>query len=235
MAVTVFVNPLQFGPHEDLSRYPRDLEGDVSLARSTGAGYLFAPSNGEMYPRPPLTRVTVAGMEGLEAESRPGHLDGVATVVTKLLALTGPCRAYFGEKDYQQLVLIRRMAHDLDLQPAVIGVPTVREPDGLAVSSRNRYLTATERSSAVALSAGLFAGAAAATAGAGAGGVVTAARRVLDAAPGVTVDYLELRAPDLGDAPASGAARLLVAARVGATRLIDNVPVQLRARHPGEP
>ncbi|MHB8467532.1 MAG: pantoate--beta-alanine ligase, partial [Acidimicrobiales bacterium] len=149
VGVTVFVNPLQFGAHEDLASYPRSLDADVALAGEHGASYVFAPDVTEMYPRPMLTTVSVPALAGRwEGESRPGHFDGVATVVAKLFAQAGACRAYFGEKDYQQLAVIRRLAADLDLPVDVVGCPTVREPDGLALSSRNVYLDATERAAA---------------------------------------------------------------------------------------
>jgi pantoate--beta-alanine ligase len=184
-----------------------------------------------MYPGGwPETTVTPGRLGSeLEGASRPGHFAGVLTVVLKLLHLTRPHRAYFGEKDYQQLTLIRRMVRDLDLDVQIVAVPTVREPDGLALSSRNRYLTAGEREKALALPHALRAGAAAGPDG---------AQAVLDAATaeltGLDVDYLELRDPDLGPAPSSGPARLLVAARIGTTRLIDNVPVNLGRARPEE-
>ncbi len=142
VAVTDYVNPLQFGPSEDLTSYPRDLGRDCDLASEAGAHIVFAPTTEELWPRPPTTTVRVEGLsENLEGASRPGHFDGVATIVTKLFSLAGPCWAYFGEKDYQQLVVIRRMVADLSLPVEVIGCPTVRDPDGLALSSRNGYLT----------------------------------------------------------------------------------------------
>jgi pantoate--beta-alanine ligase len=168
----------------------------------------------------------------LEGASRPGHFGGVLTVVAKLFGLVRPDVAVFGEKDYQQLTLIRRMASDLDLGVRVVGLPTVREPDGLALSSRNNYLSTVERTAAAQLSAALRAGAAAAAAGPAA--VLAAGHAVLAEQPGIRLDYLALRAPDLGPAPEAGSARLLVAARVGATRLIDNVPVLLTGCPPAE-
>ena len=224
VAVSIFVNPLQFGPGEDLDRYPRTLDADLDLLAELGVDLVFAPTAAEMYPGGP-PQVTVApGPLGdlLEGASRPGHFAGVLTVVTKLLGLVRPDVAVFGEKDYQQLTLIRRTVADLELDVRIEGAPTVRDPDGLALSSRNRYLSGDERARALALSRALRAGAEAGPDGAGA---------VLRAATGrlgdVDVDYLALRGPDLGAAPPAGPARLLVAARVGRTRLIDNLPLIL--------
>src|SRR5438132_7545675 len=160
VAVSVFVNPLQFAPTEDLGAYPRDLERDVALAEASGAHLVLSPSTEEMYPEPMATSVSVPSVsEGLDGALRPTHFAGVATVVTKLLALAGPCRAYFGEKDYQQLAVVRRLVRDLSLPVEVVGVPTVREPDGLAMSSRNVYLTREERVAATVLHRALEEGA----------------------------------------------------------------------------
>jgi pantoate--beta-alanine ligase len=225
--VTIFVNPMQFAPTEDLATYPRTLEEDLVLCEKYGADAVWAPDVADVYPAG-AARVSVEpGPLGaiLEGASRPTHFAGVLTVVAKFFSLIRPAIGYFGEKDYQQLALIRQMAADLDLGVAVAGVPIVRDPDGLALSSRNVYLSPNERSQALALSRALFAGRDAARGGAGA--VLAAAQAVLDAAHGVRPDYLALRGADLGDAPDSGAARLLVAARVGRTRLIDNVAVTL--------
>jgi pantoate--beta-alanine ligase len=229
--VTVFVNPLQFGPNEDFDRYPRTMEADLERCRAAGADLVFAPDVAQMYPHgEPSVRVNPGPLgERWEGASRPGFFHGVLTVVLKLLQLTRPHRAYFGEKDYQQLTLVRRMAHDLDVPVEIVGVPTVREPDGLALSSRNRYLTGPERRAALALSAALRAGADAAERGQGAHGALAAARAVFDPSgePAAELDYLVLTDPDLGAAPATGPARLLVAARVGTTRLIDNAALFL--------
>ena len=224
VAVSIFVNPLQFGPTEDLDRYPRTPERDLALLAELGVGLVFAPSAAEMYPAGQPAVTVDPGPLGtlLEGASRPGHFAGVLTVVTKLLGLVRPDVAVFGEKDYQQLALIRRTVADLELGVEIVGVPTVREPDGLAMSSRNRYLTAEQRQQALALSRALRAGAGEGSSGAGA--VLKAATEELH---GLDVDYLALRGVDLGPAPAAGPARLLVAARVGSTRLIDNVPVTL--------
>lgn len=224
---TVFVNPLQFGPNEDFGRYPRTLDADVARCEAAGVDVVWAPSGADVYPGGDVTVRIDPGPLGdrLEGATRPGHFTGALTVVAKFFGLVRPAVAFFGEKDYQQLTLIRRMAADLDLMVAVAGVPTVREDDGLALSSRNVYLSADDRVQALSLSRALFAGQDAAPQGAAA--VLGTARAVLDAAPGVDVDYLELADPELGAAPASGSARLLVAARVGSTRLIDNVPVTL--------
>ena len=224
VAVSLFVNPLQFGPAEDLDRYPRTLERDLELLDRLGVGLVFAPGATEMYPdgRPAVT-VDPGPFGGLlEGASRPGHFAGVLTVVTKLLGLVRPDVAVFGEKDYQQLALIRRTVADLELGVRIVGAPTVRDPDGLALSSRNRYLSPEQRQQALALSRALRAGAEEGPSGAGS--VLKAATEELR---GVDVDYLALRGVDLGPAPAAGPARLLVAARVGTTRLIDNVPLTL--------
>jgi pantoate--beta-alanine ligase len=222
---TVFVNPLQFGPTEDLDRYPRTLEADLEICAAEGVDVVFAPTAAEMYPTgQPLVRIDAGPLgEQLEGASRPGHFAGMLTVVNKLLNLTRADRAYFGEKDFQQLTLIRRMVRDLELDVEIIGVPTVREPDGLALSSRNRFLSAAERRSALVLSQALHEGAAHSDAES----ALRSARKILDDEPGVRVDYLALTGPDLGEPPAEGPARLLVAAKVGATRLIDNVPLRL--------
>ena len=224
VAVSLFVNPLQFGPAEDLDRYPRTLERDLDLLDRLGVSLVFAPGATEMYPdgRPAVT-VDPGPLGGLlEGSSRPGHFAGVLTVVTKLLGLVHPDVAVFGEKDYQQLALIRRTVADLELGVRIVGAPTVRDPDGLALSSRNRYLTPQQRRHALALSRALRAGAEEGPSGAGA--VLKAATEELR---GIDVDYLALRGVELGPAPATGPARLLVAARVGTTRLIDNVPLTL--------
>jgi pantoate--beta-alanine ligase len=224
--VSIFVNPLQFGPGEDLDRYPRSFESDLEMCRQEGVELVFAPTVAAMYP-PGADTVVQPGPLGAELEgaSRPGHFAGVLTVVAKLFGIVGPDRALFGEKDYQQLVLIHRMVADLHLGVEVAGVPTVREADGLALSSRNAYLDADQRAAAVALSAALAAGSLAARHGADA--VLAAAGEVLRAAPEVVPDYLALRGRGLGPAPQHGEARLLVAATVGATRLIDNVGLYL--------
>jgi len=224
VAVSIFVNPLQFGPAEDLDRYPRTPERDVELLDRLGVRLVFAPGVAEMYPdgRPAVT--VDPGPLGalLEGASRPGHFAGVLTVVTKLLGLVRPDVAVFGEKDYQQLALIRRTVADLELGVRIVGGPTVRDSDGLALSSRNRYLSAEQRQQALALPRSLRAGADEGSNGAGA--VLKAATEALR---GIDVDYLALRGVDLGAAPAAGPARLLVAARIGTTRLIDNVPLTL--------
>ncbi|MDX3689812.1 pantoate--beta-alanine ligase [Streptomyces europaeiscabiei] len=278
VVVTVFVNPLQFGAGEDLDRYPRTLDADVELAEVSGADVVFAPSADEVYPGgEPQVRVTAGPMgERLEGASRPGHFDGMLTVVAKLLHLTRPDVALYGQKDAQQLALIRRMVRDLNFGMDIVGVPTVREDDGLALSSRNRYLSTEERRTALALSQALFAGRdrhaaqealrararevpatraraealsaigesrAAADAHAmskaapgGPAAVRAAARLVLDEAlrmkPPLGLDYLALVDPsDFTDIPDgfTGEAVLAVAARVGTTRLIDNIPLTFGA------
>jgi pantoate--beta-alanine ligase len=231
VVVSVFVNPLQFAPGEDLDRYPRTLPADVELAAAAGADVVFAPTVEEVYPggEPSVTVDPGPLAARLEGASRPTHFRGVLTVVAKLLGLVRPDLAIFGEKDYQQLVLLRRMAADLCLPVEVLGGATVREPDGLALSSRNAYLSPADRRAALALSAALTAAVEAAPGGAAA--ATAAARAVLHAEPAVEVDYLEITGPDLEAAPASGPARVLVAARVGGTRLIDNRALTL-GHHP---
>lgn len=228
VVASIFVNPTQFGPGEDYERYPRTLTADLAVCEREGVDIVFMPSAEEMYPFgvdggpmiDPGERGTI-----LEGASRPTHFRGVLTVVGKLLSIIGPDRTVFGEKDYQQLVLIRDLVRNFYHPSDVIGVPIVREPGGLAMSSRNAYLTAEERGQALVLSRALFTGRD--TAGEGAAAVVDAARGVLDTVPEVAVDYLALTDPQLDAPPQRGAARLLVAARVGATRLIDNVGLTL--------
>ncbi|MBY8888730.1 pantoate--beta-alanine ligase [Streptomyces sp. PTM05] len=229
VVVTVFVNPLQFGPGEDLDRYPRTLDADVGTAAAAGADIVLAPSVEEVYPGgEPRVRIAAGPMgERYEGAARPGHFDGMLTVVAKLLHLTAPDVAFYGRKDAQQLALIQRMAADLNFGVEIVGVPTVREPDGLALSSRNRYLTARDRETALTLSRALFAGRDALDAGPDA--VREAARAVLEKADGIDLDYLALVDPaDFTEAgPAhTGPAVLAVAARVGTTRLIDNLPLE---------
>lgn len=222
LIATIFVNPLQFGPKEDLARYPRTFDADRELCEREGVDVIFAPSPQEMYPRgePQITVHPGPLGDVLEGAVRPGHFAGVLTVVLKLLRLTEADVAFFGEKDYQQLTLIKAMVRDLDLAVEIVGVPTVREADGLAMSSRNRYLSAEQHDVALGLSRALRAGSAEHTAAA----VLVAARRQL---AGVELDYLELTGPQLEAPPTAGPARLLVAARVGTTRLIDNFPIDL--------
>jgi len=232
VAVTVFVNPLQFDDAADLAAYPRTFPEDAVVAESAGATYLFAPSVAEMYPehpRPPATTVHVAGLgHQFEGASRPGHFDGVATVVTKLLALAGRCRAYFGEKDFQQLVVVRRLVADLCLPVEVVGCPTWREPDGLATSSRNTRLTAEQRAVAPALFASLRRAVELVEAGERQPAVL---RQAMAAELGrheeVVVDYAEVVDPVTFAVPdrLTGPARLVVAARIGDVRLIDNLGV----------
>ena len=226
VVVTIFVNPLQFGPGEDFERYPRTLDDDLAACAAEGVPLVFAPSRAEVYPDGAPTITMHPGELGaiLEGASRPGHFAGMLTVVQKLLMLTRADVAYFGEKDFQQLALIRRMARDLEIAVEIVGVPTVREPDGLALSSRNRYLSADERHAALALSRALREGAAQSDPEA----VLAVAHKILAEEPGVRVDYLALTGADLGAAPPDGEARLLVAAEVGGTRLIDNVRLDLR-------
>ena len=211
-AVTVFVNPLQFGPSEDLESYPADLGSDISVATAAGAGLLFAPPVDDMYPGgPPGVTVHVAGVDVLEGASRPGHFDGVATVVAKLFNLAGPCRAYFGEKDWQQLGVVRRLAADLSFPVVVVGCPTVREPDGLACSSRNVKLSPPEREAATVLYRAL-------TAAAGDPDPRRRMAEVVATEPLATLDYAEALP-----------GRLVIAARFGNVRLIDNLEVPCAA------
>jgi pantoate--beta-alanine ligase len=231
--VSIFVNPLQFGPLEDFDQYPRPLEQDLAVCAGEGVEAVFAPARHEIYPAEPMVTVNPGELgRQLEGKSRPGFFDGVLTVVLKLFELTQPDAAVFGEKDAQQLALIRRMVTDLDLGVQIAGAPLHRDPDGLATSSRNGYLSPPERVSARALSRALAAARAAAIAGAPA--ALRASREVLDAAaaasPPVQLDYLVLAEPDglteVGPAY-TGPAVLLIAARVGATRLIDNARVNV--------
>jgi pantoate--beta-alanine ligase len=228
VAASIFVNPLQFGAGEDLDKYPRTLDDDLVALREAGVEIAFVPTADDMYPDGMRTSVQPGPLGAeLEGSSRPTHFAGVLTVVLKLLQIVRPDRAFFGEKDYQQLVLIRQMVADLNVDVQIVGVPIVREPDGLAMSSRNRYLSAADRDQAGALSAALLAGMYAASGGAGA--TIDAARAVLEEVSEIDVDYLELRDIGLDEAPSSGPARLLVAARLGNTRLLDNIAVDIGA------
>ena len=231
VVVSIFVNPLQFGDPEDIANYPRTLEHDLAACADAGANIVFAPTVSEMYPSwpdPPSTTVSVQGVsDKWEGASRPGHFDGVATVVAKLFSVAGPCRAYFGLKDFQQLAVVRRMAADLCLPVELVGCPIVREPDGLALSSRNVRLSDTERVAALALSRALAAGRAAIAAGERDGATVTAAmravannERLVDIDYAVAVDAATLDELSTLDNPDT--VRLLIAATVGPVRLIDN-------------
>lgn len=233
VVVSIFVNPLQFGAGEDLDRYPRTLEADLEVCEKEGVDVVFAPSLEEVYPGGISTGSIYEGVTVepgelatiLEGASRPGHFRGVLTVVAKLFGLVRPDVAVFGQKDYQQLALITRMATDLCLGVEVIGAPTQRDPDGLALSSRNRYLSASERETALALSRALRAAQERARYGVPA--ARWAAMKVLTAESGIEPDYLALRAADLGELPdypeAGTVGRILVAGKVGTTRLIDNM------------
>jgi len=227
VVASVFVNPLQFGPAEDLASYPRDRGADLAVLAAEGADLAFMPAEGEVWPAPPEVRLQVGALaDRLEGLVRPGHLDGVATVVAKLLHLVGPSKAYFGQKDAQQLAVVRRMVEDLAFPNEIVACPTVREPDGLAVSSRNAYLSAAERERATALYRALSAGRAAFQVGrCDPAAVEAAARDLLEGAPGVEPDYVALVDPASFE-PAKQAEPgqvLATAARVGRTRLIDNV------------
>jgi pantoate--beta-alanine ligase len=232
VVASIFVNPLQFGEGEDLDRYPRTLTDDLTLCEKEGVDVVFAPGVDEVYPGgEPLVTVDPGPLAGiLEGASRPGHFRGVLTVVAKLFGLVRPDVALFGQKDYQQLVLVRRMCQDLCLGVDVVGIETVREPDGLALSSRNRYLDTDQRRAATALSRALRAAQDRASYG------VTAARAaasgVLADEPDVSLDYLAILTPELAEMsedrpPSPTPGRILVAGRVGSTRLIDNMPLLL--------
>jgi len=233
VALTVFVNPLQFGAGEDLSAYPRPLDRDLELAEDAGADVVFTPSADEMYPEPTLSTVHVDQLTlGMEGASRPTHFDGVTTVVTKLFNIAGPSRAYFGEKDFQQLAVVRRMAADLDQPITVIGCPIVREADGLAMSSRNIYLSSSEREAATVISRALRAGAAMISAGESDPAVIEAhMASIIEAEPLAELDYAVVVDPDSLLTPAellSGTnVRLLMVAKVGSPRLLDNLGVDV--------
>jgi pantoate--beta-alanine ligase len=235
VVVSIFVNPRQFGPAEDLDRYPRTLDDDLAVCAGEGVALVFAPPVTEVYPAEPMVTVDPGPVgRALEGEFRPGFFGGVLTVVLKLFALTRPDVAVFGQKDAQQLALVRQMSADFNLGVEVRPVPTFRDPDGLAASSRNRYLSAGQRAVALALPAALQAGLG--RAGDGPQAVLATARDRLDAAP-LTVDYLALvDAPTFAPAGPdfTGTALLLVAARVGSTRLIDNVIIGFGPSGPGE-
>jgi pantoate--beta-alanine ligase len=235
VAVSIFVNPLQFGDPEDIAHYPRTLERDLVVCAESGVDIVLVPSVPEMYPSwpdAPSTTVSVRGVsESWEGASRPGHFDGVATVVAKLFTIAGPCRAYFGLKDFQQLAVVRRMARELSLPVEVVGCPIVREVDGLALSSRNVRLSPAERQAAIVLSRALAAGQAALAGGDRSGASVTRAMRAVVAAePLVALDYAVLVDADTlqevglvaDDDHDHDSLRLLIAAQVGPVRLIDN-------------
>jgi pantoate--beta-alanine ligase len=232
--VSIFVNPLQFGPNEDLDRYPRTLDADLAMCAREGADLVFVPAAAEIYPGGPPEVTVDPGPAGqrFEGKFRPGFFDGVLTVVLKLLHLTRPAVAVFGQKDAQQLALVRRMVTDLNLDVVIEPVPTVRDADGLATSSRNRYLSAADRAVALALPRALLAGQAAADGGADA--VLDATRAVLRAQPALAVDYVALVDPGTFGPARTGSALLVAAARAGATRLIDNMALVLPAEGAGD-
>ena len=231
VGVTIFVNPLQFAANEDLSTYPRDLPSDLERCEGAGVSIVLAPDVAEMYPRPVITTVSVADLGAtMEGASRPTHFDGVATVVAKLFNIAGPCRAYFGEKDFQQLAIVRRMAADLSFPVEVVGCPIVRETDGLAMSSRNVYLSAEERAAAPVVHRALQAGAASILAGErDPGAVRTLMAGIISAEPLAELDYAEVVDPETMAAPTvlAGELRLLAAARFGTPRLLDNLAVRV--------
>jgi pantoate--beta-alanine ligase len=237
VVVSLFVNPLQFGPAEDLDRYPRDLDGDVAVAAAEGVDIVFAPPVAEMYPgypAPPLTTVSVAGLtDGLCGSARPGHFDGVATVVAKLFGIVGASTAYFGKKDAQQLAVVRRLAAELCLPVEIVGCPLVREPDGLAMSSRNRSLSPVQREAAAVIHRGLQTGAGVVVGGErDAGRLRRVVANVLTTEALVRLEYAEVVAADTL-APLEvleGEVLVAVAARVGDVRLIDNMTIHVDAR-----
>ncbi len=230
VVVSIFVNPKQFGPSEDLQKYPRAFEADRAALENLGVDYLFAPTPEEMYPRGFRTAVAVEGLsEKLEGRSRPGHFQGVTTVVLKLLEIVQPSRAYFGRKDAQQARIIRQMALDLNLATQIVVRPILREPDGLALSSRNVYLDANERRAAVALYRSLEATRQEIIAGErDAARLLVALRRVIDAEPGVVLDYAEIVDAETLEPVVSlrGDCLMLLAATLGKTRLIDNAIIE---------
>ena len=232
VVVSHFVNPTQFGPNEDLSAYPRNVAHDIALATAAGVDVLFMPTVEDMYPSGTAhTTVHVAGMtEGMCGVSRPNHFDGVTTVVAKLFSIVGPCRAYFGRKDFQQLAVVRRMTADLDLPVEVVGCPLVREADGLARSSRNAYLTPEEREAAPQLYAALMGAVELIRAGERrAAGVVASIVTSLGSEPSLTLEYVEVRAAESLVAldAIEGVAVIALAAKAGRARLIDNVVVDV--------
>jgi len=228
VVASIFVNPTQFAPHEDFEAYPRDEAGDMAQLAAAGCDLLFAPSVEEMYPAGAATTVTVAGVtESMDGIARPAHFAGVATVVTKLLNQCAPDVAVFGQKDFQQLQVIRRLAQDLDIPVEIIGAPTARAADGLALSSRNAYLSADERKVAVRLNEILRDALDRLRRGEPVEATEAHAVADLQAAGFSRIDYVEARTPDtlarLGPGPAEGPIRLLAAAHIGRTRLIDNM------------
>ena len=230
VVASLFVNPTQFGPNEDFSAYPRSEAKDAALLADVGCDLLYAPTVEEMYPEGFATKVSVTGVsEPLDGAARPGHFDGVATVVTKLLLQCGPDLAVFGEKDFQQLQVIRRLVRDLDIPVEVVGAPTARAEDGLALSSRNAYLDAAQRQVAAELNRCLRLAVRRLRAGEPVAEVEAAAVGQLEAAGFDSVDYVAVHAPDdlarLGPGPLAGPARILAAARLGRARLIDNMAV----------
>ena len=233
VVVSIFVNPLQFGPNEDFDRYPRTLDADLVMCADEGVALVFAPSREEIYPQEPIVRVCAGAIgERFEGASRPGHFDGVLTVVAKLFGLVRPDIAVFGQKDAQQLTLIKRMVADLELGVRIDAAPIVRDADGLALSSRNRYLSADERQTALSIPSALDAGLQVAENGGAPDEIVAATQGIFDTAEGIDVDYVALVDPDSFDDVSvidhECEAILAVAARVGNTRLIDNVVVSIQ-------
>lgn len=231
VVMSIFVNPLQFGPNEDLDRYPRPEERDLELAEGAGVDVAFLPTVGDMYPQGRVTTVSVSGISDvLEGASRPGHFDGVATVVAKLFNLVRPDRAFFGQKDAQQVAVVKQMVRDLDFPLEVVVGETIREPDGLALSSRNAYLGSEDRARAMALYRALEAGAAVLRAGERPADAERAMLDVLASVEGIEVGYAVAADPDTFEPAGHGDVLLAVAARLGFTRLIDNLIVKASER-----
>ncbi len=232
VTATIFVNPLQFGATEDLAKYPRTLDDDIAICADRSVDLVFTPTPGVMYPLGDPDITVDPGELGrhFEGADRQAHFAGVLTVVAKLLMLTGPQFAVFGEKDYQQLTLVRRLVRDLDFDVDIIGAPIVRADDGLALSTRNQYLPAQARQAALAIPQSIAAGRNAAARGATAQEVEAATFGVLDGCPGVDPVYAIVTDPRMGPAPRSGEARLIVAAIVGGTRLLDNARIDMIGR-----
>lgn len=233
VALSIFVNPLQFGAGDDLDAYPRPIERDLELAEDAGVDVAFVPAADEMYPRPTLTTVHVDHLTSrFEGASRPTHFDGVTTVVSKLFGIVGPCHAYFGEKDFQQLAVVTRMVEDLDMPVRVVGCPIVRDPDGVAMSSRNAYLSPVERAAATVVSRSLRAGAALIGAGERDPALVAAhIGSIIAAEPLASLDYAAVVDPGSLEIPSvlvpGSTVRLLVVAEVGTPRLLDNLGVDV--------
>lgn len=235
VTVTIFVNPLQFGPSEDLDKYPRTFEADKEICQREGVDLIFAPTADVMYPGGSVYVTVNPGPLGdmYEGAARPGHFSGVLTVVNKFLSLTQPDIALFGEKDYQQLTLVRLMVNDFNLPIEVVGVPTVRTPEGLALSSRNQYLDPGQLHDALSIQAAISAGQAVAQSGATAKEIEATAKSILSQNPNVQTEYVVVTNRLMGPAPKQGMARIIITAYVAGTRLLDNGPVEILPLEPG--